>query len=62
MGDNPSGNSVREPKSSLFCLQQPPSPWMNHRPPLDVNIGKLDGVVVYIFTLDSCVVISILLV
>lgn len=26
--------------------QQPPSPWMNQRPPLDVNIGEVDGVLV----------------
>lgn len=30
----------------FFIMQQPPSPWLNQRPPLDVNVGKLYGKIV----------------
>ncbi|KAI3763840.1 hypothetical protein L2E82_13837 [Cichorium intybus] len=35
----PTGGTPITPVS--FCLQQPPSPWLNQRPPLDVNVGIL---------------------
>lgn len=46
----------------MFLLQQPPSPWMSQRAPLDVNIGKHDTLLIKPYNINNYGVINIVLV